>query len=57
VRHCAMKLTKGDVVRPVSVGAIGVLDPAESLIPSVGVEVGRVDVVVMVQHVGRVDND
>jgi hypothetical protein len=49
--------TKGDVVRPVGISAVGVLDPAQSIIPSVGVKVGRIDVVVVVEHVGRVDND
>jgi hypothetical protein len=49
--------TESDVVRPVSVAPISVLQPAEEGASTLGVVLGSIDVVVLVQDISRVDDN
>ena len=50
-------LTKSDIMRPVRITAIGILQPTQESPSSLGVVLGSVDVVVFVQDIGGIDDD
>ena len=51
------RLTESDIVGSVGIATIGVLEPTEESSSSLGIVLGSIDVVVFVQHIGRVDDD
>jgi len=50
-------LTKSDIMRPVRITAIGILQPTQESPSSLGVILSSIYVVVLVQNIGRVDDD
>lgn len=53
----SIPLTKSDIMRPVRITTIGILQPAQESPSSLRVVLCSIYVVVFVQHIGRVDDD